>query len=101
MFTSKDIEHYAELGRIRITAAEKRAFAQEFATILEYVAKLERVNVDTIKPMNGGVLFYNRFRSDSVDLERKGDKVNEVAHTVRAFPQSQDGYLKVPPIFTE
>ena len=99
--TGKDIEHYAELGRIRITPDETKALLKDFKTILAYVAKLNEVPTDDVTPMNGGVLFYNRFRADAVDLERKTEKFNETAQAVRSFPESQDGLLKVPPVFTD
>lgn len=101
MITGKDVEHYAELGRIAITATEKKSLVKDFEKILEYVKKLNEVDTKHVKPMNGGVFFYNRVRSDTVDLERKSDKVNEVARVTRAFPKSKDGYLEVPPVFTE
>ena len=101
MITGKDVEHYAELGRVAVTAAEKKTLAKDFEKILEYVKKLNEVNTKGIEPMNGGVFFYNRLRSDTVDLERKLDKVNETARVARSFPKSKDGYLEVPPVFTE
>jgi len=101
MITGKDVEHYTELGRIAITVAEKKALAKDFEKILEYVKKLNEVDTKNVMPMNGGVFFYNRLRSDVVDLERKLDKVNETARVSRSFPKSRDGYLEVPPVFTE
>jgi len=101
MITGKDVEHYAELGRIAITAIEKKALAKDFEKILEYVKKLNEVDTTNVIPMNGGVFFYNRLRSDAVDLERRSDKVNETARVTHSFPKSKDGYLEVPPVFTE
>ncbi|MDE1970114.1 MAG: Asp-tRNA(Asn)/Glu-tRNA(Gln) amidotransferase subunit GatC [Patescibacteria group bacterium] len=101
MLTAKDIQHYADLGRIRLSSAEKAALVKDFKTIIAYVAKLSEVNTDAVLPMNGGVLFFNRFRDDGVDLERKTEKMNETSQIVRGFPEAHEGYLKVPPVFTD
>lgn len=100
MFTSKDIQHYADLGRLCISLVEKKKLAKDFANILKYVEKLNLIDTKDTKPMNGGVLYYNQLREDAVDLERKTEKITQTAQVVKAFPGTKEGHLKVPPIFT-
>jgi aspartyl-tRNA(Asn)/glutamyl-tRNA(Gln) amidotransferase subunit C len=44
-FTIEQIEHIAKLARLDLTAEEKRKFAEQFSSILDYVAMIQQVKL--------------------------------------------------------
>ena len=44
-FSIDQIEHIARLARLDLTAEEKRQFAAQFASILDYVAMIQQVQL--------------------------------------------------------
>lgn len=44
-FTQQQIEHIAKLARLDLTPEEKQKFAEQFGSILEYVAMIQNVQV--------------------------------------------------------
>ena len=44
-FTTAQIEHIAKLARLDLTAEEKRQFAAQFGSILDYVAIIQKVQL--------------------------------------------------------
>jgi aspartyl-tRNA(Asn)/glutamyl-tRNA(Gln) amidotransferase subunit C len=43
--TQAQIEHIAKLARLDLTAEEKRQFAEQFGSILDYVAMIQKVEL--------------------------------------------------------
>ena len=44
-FTKEQIEHIAKLARLDLTDAEKAKFAEQFGSILDYVAMIQKVQL--------------------------------------------------------
>jgi aspartyl-tRNA(Asn)/glutamyl-tRNA(Gln) amidotransferase subunit C len=44
-FSIEQIEHIAKLARLELTAEEKQKFAEQFASILDYVAMIQKVEL--------------------------------------------------------
>ena len=44
-FTTAQIEHIAKLARLELTPEEKRQFAEQFVSILDYVAMIQKVQL--------------------------------------------------------
>jgi aspartyl-tRNA(Asn)/glutamyl-tRNA(Gln) amidotransferase subunit C len=44
-FTVEQIEHIAKLARLELTQEEKRTFAGQFGSILDYVAMIQKVQL--------------------------------------------------------
>lgn len=93
MITEKDVENLAELSRIRLTAGERESALKDLEKILAYVAELNEVPTDGVPPMAGGTTLTNGIRADG------GTRLD--ADAARgAFPSSKDGFLRVPPVFS-
>ena len=92
----KSIKHLAELARLELTEKEEEKFSQELQKILDYFTELQKVNIENIAPMSGGTEIKNAYRVD----EKTRDKTKETANVVDAFPNQQENYLKVPPVFS-
>ena len=89
----RTLEHLAKLARIKLEPAEEEKLLKDLGEILGYVQELQSVDVSSVEPMTGGTDLKNIFREDT---ER--ENTNRGAG-VDAFPEKQDGYLKVPPVF--
>ena len=59
-----DVEHIASLARLELTEEEKRIFQEQLSSIIEYVDKLNEVNVGNVEPMSHVHASTNVLRSD-------------------------------------
>ena len=46
----KDVEHIAELAKLTLTDEEKARFRDQLAAILDYAARLQKIDTDDIPP---------------------------------------------------
>ena len=88
-----DIEHLAKLARIRLLPGEKEKFHHDLEGILEHFRELEKLDTKDVRPMTGGTELKNVLREDFSPFQAESEEV------VKAFPESKDGYLKVPKVF--
>ncbi len=94
LISKKELEHLAELARIELHAHNEEKLLKDLEKILGHFEELKEVNTENVTPATGGTDLKNILREDEEKAERLGP--DEV---VDAFPDSQDGYLKVPPVF--
>lgn len=117
MLSEKDLENLAELSRIRLAKTEEKKLLGDLEKILAYVAELNEVSTDGIPSMAGlrlaeagyghaeagGAIAVNKMRSDdpaSTSRSEVGDSMRLPNETARAaFPESEEGFLRVPPVF--
>lgn len=66
MITAKELEHLAELSRIKITENDKESLVKEFDSILNYVDQLKKVEVSLDVEARVGAV-KNVTRSDIVE----------------------------------
>lgn len=93
------LKHLAELARLELNTKESAKFIKDFSKIIDYFKELEKVNTDKIEPLIGGATSKNILREDEVDLDRRVQSVDSAGHIIKAFPESEHGYLKVPKVF--
>jgi len=91
--SKKTLEHLAELSRIKLEEKEEEKLLADLSKILGHFDELKSLNTSGVEPMNGGTEFKNSFREDE---ERTNTNQGAGAD---AFPESEDGFLKVPPVF--
>ena len=91
--TKHELEHLAKLARIELDPKEEEKLLKDLGAILEHFNELQALDTKGVQPMAGGTDLKNIFREDT---ER--ENTNRGAG-VDAFPEKQDGYLKVPPVF--
>ncbi len=89
----KTLEHLAKLARIELQPQEEEKLLRDLREILGYIEELKEVDTSAIAPMTGGTDFKNVFRDDDGSVN-----TNQGAG-VLAFPESKDGFLKIPPVF--
>jgi aspartyl-tRNA(Asn)/glutamyl-tRNA(Gln) amidotransferase subunit C len=93
----KILKHLAELARINIDPKDEAKFLLDFKSILGHFEELSGLDTSGVVPMTGGTNLKNVVREDEFsDLSLEE---NDQGRGVESFPESKDGYLKVPPVF--
>lgn len=85
---SFDVERYAKLARIKLTEEEIEKFQKDIGELLEHAQELKKIKAD-VEPMTGGTDLRNVFREDVAEPAKDFEP---------NFPESENGYLKVPKI---
>jgi aspartyl-tRNA(Asn)/glutamyl-tRNA(Gln) amidotransferase subunit C len=93
LIDKKELEHLAELARIKLRPEEEKQLLHDMQNILEHVKELNSVPTDGVEPMNGGTRLTNIFRED----EERENTNRGAGHD--GFPKEDGGFLSVPPVF--
>lgn len=90
--TRKDVEHIAELARLKFSETELESFTEQLNEILSYVDKLNELDTENVKPLSHPFEGENVFREDKVkpSVERKD--------ALKNAPDSNDEFFKVPKV---
>lgn len=94
IINEKILGNLEELARLKLKAEEKEKMLKDLEKILEHFGELKELDTKGILPMVGGTFSKNVFREDKID---KNHLSRESA--VKQFPETQGGFLKVPPVF--
>jgi len=89
---SFNIEHVANLVRIKLTPDEITIFQSQLGHVMEYVEKLNQVDVSGVEPMAHSSPIYNVFRED---IPRKG---LERESALSNAPRQVQGLFVVPKV---
>jgi aspartyl-tRNA(Asn)/glutamyl-tRNA(Gln) amidotransferase subunit C len=93
----RELEHLAKLARIELDPKEEEKLIRDLGAILKHFEELQTLDTSTVPPMTGGTDLRNVFREDGEE-NGGGENTNRGAG-VEAFPESKDGFLKIPPVF--
>jgi aspartyl-tRNA(Asn)/glutamyl-tRNA(Gln) amidotransferase subunit C len=98
--TIKEVEHIAKLAKLRFTEAEKTKLQIELNTVLEYIDKLNELNLENVEPLeNINEHFENVFRED------KAKKCLTHEEALKNAPAkvetSEGGFFKVPKVLNK
>lgn len=89
----KTIEHLAELARIKVRPEEEQRLLKDLENILKHFEELRELDIKNTGSVVNTTLAKNVFRDD-------GSYQNlDCVSTVQAFPDDENGFLKVPPVF--
>ena len=87
------LEYLAKLARIKLDPEEEPKLLKDLTNILEHFRELQGIDTENVKPFAGGTDLKNVFRED-------GSRENTDQGTGKeSFPESKDGFLKIPPVF--
>ena len=89
----KILQHLAGLARVEIDPKKEDKFLSDFKSILGHFEELANLDTSNVVPMTGGTMLKNITREDDFN------DIKDQGKGVEAFPESKDGYLKVPPVF--
>ena len=88
----EEIEHVANLARLRFGEAELEKFTDQLNTILTYIDKLNELDTSEIEPTYHVLDLVNVFREDQVQPSLPGEAALANA------PERADGFFQVPRI---
>jgi aspartyl-tRNA(Asn)/glutamyl-tRNA(Gln) amidotransferase subunit C len=90
--TLEEVEHIANLARLRLTEEEKNRFRQQLSAILEYAASLQALDTSSIPPTSSVLPARSRLRPDEPrpGLPREALLSNA--------PDVENGQFRVPPV---
>lgn len=90
--TLKDVEHIAELARLKFSDEELESFTHQLNQILEYVEKLNELDTENVEPLSHPVEGNNAFREDELKPSINREEALKNAH------DSDDEFFKVPKV---
>lgn len=91
-FSEKQVEHIAWLARIDLSEEEKKLFALQLSTILDYFHIIDKVDTEGVQPTLQVLNLVNVVREDTVEAS-----LSEEAALANA-PMKEKGYFKAPRI---
>lgn len=93
--TLEQIEHLEELARIHLIPKERKLYAKQLSSVLDYVNKLQEVDVEGVEPTGHASERKNILRDDeAIDCP-----VAEVERILENAPDIKDGLFKVKSVF--
>lgn len=95
MLTGKDVEHIAGLARLKLSAEERDSYTEQLGQIVEWMGKLEDLDIDEVEPTAHILPIKNVFREDKV---HEGFTREEA---LASAPDRKDGFFRVPAIISE
>jgi len=105
MISEKEVKHIAKLARLGLKEDEIKKMQKELSKILDYVEKLQKADVSSVKSKNQSVKRLNEIenvmREDRAKVLKSGQvsKKEMSKRLSNLTPQTQNGYLKVKSIF--
>jgi len=93
MISKEEVKHIAKLARLELGPKEVEKFRKELSEILDYVKKLNEVNVKKVKATIHPLGIENIFREDkavpqSVEMMMSND-------LIEAAPEKKERYIRV------
>jgi len=90
--TLEEVEHIAELARLRLTPEEKERYRDQLSAILDYAARLQELDTSGIPPTSSVLPPHTMLRPD---LPQPGLTLEEL---LRNAPETEADQFRVPPI---
>lgn len=90
--TRQEVEHIAELAKIKLSEEELKVFAEQLSVILEHFLSLQEVDTSGISPTAQVIPLHNIMRQDEVTPSLPAEEVLGNA------PNKEKGYIKTPPL---
>jgi aspartyl-tRNA(Asn)/glutamyl-tRNA(Gln) amidotransferase subunit C len=91
--TIEEVEHIAALARLELTEEEKQQYSEQLSDILDYAARLDELETDSIPPMASVLDMNLRLREDQ---SRPGLPRKDI---LKNSAETKDDQFKVPPVF--
>jgi len=89
------VRKVAKLSRLELSDNEIEQFSGELSSIIEYIEKLNELDVDDVEPLAHCLPIHNVFRKDVVKPSLDNASALENA------PDKHDGYFKVPKVLDD
>ena len=92
MIDEKQVQHVAQLARLKLSEQELKCFSGQLSKILDYINQLNEVDTSSVEPMSHPLDLKNVLREDEVKPSLSRDE------TLDNAPQRRGGFFLVPPV---
>lgn len=89
----KEVEHVADLSRLKLSEAEKEKFTGDLRSILAYVDKLKELKVEGVKPAESAIGSGEKIRPDQVVDFKDKEKI------LKNAPKTSTNFIEVKGVF--
>lgn len=89
-----EVEHIAKLAKLDLDSAEKDLYTEQFNVILDYIHRLNELELESVEPTTHVQFLKNVFRKDEV--KRSGVEFLKMA--LEAAPERENTFFKVPAV---
>lgn len=90
MLSYEEVGHIARLARLGLNAAELKKYRKDLSAILDYIAKLQEVNIEGVEPTSHSVAVKNVVRKDEAHKE----SMECVGKIMEQVPEREGGYVR-------
>jgi aspartyl-tRNA(Asn)/glutamyl-tRNA(Gln) amidotransferase subunit C len=90
--TISEVEHIAELARLKLTEEEKARYREQLSAILDYAARLQSVDTSEIPPTSSVLPARSGLRDD------KSQPGLALEALLSNAPQTKENQFRVPPV---
>lgn len=97
MITKAEVEHIAELARIKFTEKETEKLQKDLSQILEYFDTLKSVDTSHVNAMPHVLALENALRKDSA----RNAAPQVIEQLIKSAPNSENSFVKVKGVFNE
>ncbi len=97
MISKDEVRHIAQLARLGITKEEEEKFSHDLSSILDYMRKLQEVDLKNIRPTSHSLTLENNFREDEIKTEDR----ETVKKLINLAPGKDGNYIKVKSILKD
>ncbi|MDH3585372.1 MAG: Asp-tRNA(Asn)/Glu-tRNA(Gln) amidotransferase subunit GatC, partial [Phycisphaerae bacterium] len=90
--TEQEVRHVARLSRLHLGEQQVRTIRDQLSAVLDYMAKLNELNLDDVEPLAHPTELTNCFRSDAPTDPLPVDQALATA------PEADPPFFKVPKV---
>jgi len=96
MISKKQVQHIANLARIKLTERENEKFTKELSSILDYVEQLKKVDTSKVEGISQIAGLESVVRED--EQQKIKDRKEKIERILKQAPRRKGDYYKVPKI---
>ena len=93
--TEDDVRHVAKLARLKLSEEQVHLYAEQLSHILQYVEKLNELDLEGVEPMAHAIDLTNRLRDDVPG------NVLPVEAALANAPDADPPFFRVPKVIGE
>ena len=90
--TIEEVEHIAELARLRLSQEEIERYREQLSAVLDYAGRLQQVDTSEIPPTSSVLPARSVLRDDAA---RPGMDLKDL---LKNAPETEDRQFRVPPV---
>ena len=91
----KEVERIAKLARLGLSEKEKEKYSKDLSGILDYMEKLNEVDIKNLEPTTQATGLKNIIRKDENPHEVDVEKIKKI---ISQAPDREDNFIKTKPI---